>query len=189
MIKVLITEAQCIHTLVIARYLATSGVEVHVIGVRPEVVTFYSKYCRRKIIRPKSDLEFLRLLMSLLRENYDVFIPVGFNSCEFASKNKDLLSKMVGLAIADFENFSLAADRKALYGVARKLGVQYPVTYFPETYAEAESMSHDVVLPSVVKSRFEKGGRSVVGYAVVIVSFSGSTISLGRQCQPVKSYP
>ena len=165
--KVLITDGEYPHTLGIIRSLGVKKIEVNVVSTKKRCISFYSKFSKKKIISPvspyfeKGYIEFIKKVLK--EEKYDVLIPVGFQTTKIISKNRNKLEKFVKLEVADYETINLAMDKSKTYELAKKLGISYPKTIYPQTFKEVENLSYYLDFPVVIKGLYE-AGKQVISY-------------------------
>lgn len=151
-IRVLITDAGYKHTLGAVRSLGKAGYYVIAMDSHKLAQSFFSRYCREKVICPpsKEEKEFIAFLKKYLQNNsVDVLIPIGYNSTVAISRNKSELLPYTRIPVADYESLVIAADKEKTLDCARNLGIPTPHQYF--TTNEIEKF------PVVVKGVFESG--------------------------------
>jgi len=151
-IKVLVTDAGYKHTLGAVRSLGKAGYYVIAMDSHKFAQSFFSRYCREKIISPspKKEKEFIAFLKIYLQKNStDVLLPIGYNSTVAISRNKNELLPFTHIPVADYETLMIAADKDKTLDFAKKLGIPIPCQY--RNFNEIERF------PIVIKGIFESG--------------------------------
>jgi len=165
--KVLVTDGEYLHALGIVRFLGINDIDVHVISHTKRSISFYSKFCKKKIIFPSTAnneelyLSFLEKVIK--REQYHLLIPVGFQTTKLVSKNKNSLEKYINLEVASYETIKRAMDKSKTYELAKNLNIPFPETIYPQTYKEIEELSSKLSYPVVIKGLYE-AGKQVIAY-------------------------
>lgn len=164
--KILVLDATNQNTLAIVRHLGKAGYEIHTAGYQRQALSFYSKYCRKKIILPHPDRQEKKFIKELLQclqgESYQLLMPVGFLSYKACAKYQEEIRKYTKLTLTSSENIELAASKDATYKLAEELGIPFPGTYPVFSETDFESLNADY--PLVIKAPFESG-KNVVEYA------------------------
>lgn len=116
----------------------------------------YSKYCKGFLRLPplaEDDLCQKMIVEFCQREGIDAVIPAGHHEVLFLSKYKEeFLKSGIALAIPDYDQVALAADKLKLAEFTAKHGIPYPKTY---SLAEvpAEEVLKNEGLPLCIKTR------------------------------------
>ena len=131
--KVFVTDADQKHALAAVRALGRENVEVHAGATTRYAVSFYSRYCHRKVVYPNpiaDEKKFVGFLQKYTeQEKIDVLLPVGYDANVIASKYREVLSKYVHLAVADYDRMLIASDKSKTMTFADSLGIKIPITY------------------------------------------------------------
>lgn len=134
-IKVLVTDAGHKNALACVRSLGKKGFKIGCVGNPGQTLSFYSRYCCWKhlinIGQNRNHYEFAEnyareLLKIIEKNNYDVLIPVGLESCLTVSKYKDDFEKCINVSIVDWETMKIAYFKHESMRFARKIGVNVP---------------------------------------------------------------
>jgi predicted ATP-grasp superfamily ATP-dependent carboligase len=165
--KILLLDGGNQNTLAIARYLGKhKDLELHVVGYNKLSQACYSKYASKKLFFPspkKDGAGFLNALLNqLIKEKYDLLMPVGFLSFEVCMHNKEEIRKYTSVNLTTDESFALASNKLTTYRFAQENGIACPKTYFLKSREEIKTL--EVPFPIVIKAPFEMG-KNVVEYA------------------------
>lgn len=161
--RVLVTDAQYVHTLSLVRALGVEGKEVHLLSPTWRALSFFSRFCQMKYVcpPPRNEEEFLKFLLDLTKARYfDVLIPVSHESVKVVAKYRPLLSRFVRAEVPEAGRVLFALNKKRVYQLASKLGIPVPKTFYPRSRAEALSALKQIRLSGVVKPIWETGGSS-----------------------------
>ena len=92
--KVFVTDADQKHALAAVRALGRENVEVHAGATTRYAVSFYSRYCHRKVVYPNpiaDEKKFVGFLQKYTeQEKIDVLLPVGYDANVIASKYREV---------------------------------------------------------------------------------------------------
>ncbi len=149
--KVFVTDAGYKHALAAIRSLGRKGIYV-IAGAHRRGQSFYSKYCRERIIYPDpaDGHKFAEFMIDYVRKNHiDVLLPIGYLSCVALSQHVRDLQKYVKIPLADYEAMQIAGDKTQTMQFARTLGVATPKNF--NTPDEVDRF------PIVVKGNKESG--------------------------------
>jgi predicted ATP-grasp superfamily ATP-dependent carboligase len=131
--KVFVTDADQKHAMAAVRALGREKVIVHAGATRNHAVSFFSRYCSRKVIYPDPvtrEEEFVQCLIThAQRAKIDVLLPIGYNTNVVVSKYKEAISKYVNVAIANYEQMLVAADKAKSMALAESVGIKVPKVY------------------------------------------------------------
>lgn len=150
--KVFITDASFKHTLGAVRCLGRRGIHVIAGSSYKCSQSFYSKYCKKRVIYPdpgKED-EFINFMLNYVKNNeIDVLLPIGYLTTTVLSKHKDKFSPYTKIPIADWDSMKIASDKYRTMELAKKLGVK-----IPKTFDENDKIEN---FPVVIKGLKESG--------------------------------
>ena len=155
MMKVIVTDADYKNTLAAIRSLGKRGIYVCGGGKKITDHSLYSKYCKRRIIYPnpsenaKSFINFM--LKFVKKENYDVLLPIGVNTTIPLSFYKEKFEKYIKLPIASYDTLIKAHDKSKILKIAKKIGIEIPLTYYPKSLKDVKNISQKIKYPCVVK--------------------------------------
>ncbi len=162
--RVIVTDSDEIKTLAMVRALGRKGADVCVGGHRRWDQSFYSKYCRERLIYPnpqKAPDAFARFLLEFVRNNrYDVLLPTSDYTTITVSRHQAEFEAHVKTVTPDYETLSVVRDKPRLLEIARSVGIGTPETYCPSTLDEVADISRHISYPCVVKY---KRGTGAVG--------------------------
>ena len=183
MIKVLLTDGGYKNTLAAVRSLGKRGIGCYVLADGSKPVSAYSKYCAGyfTVGKPNSPDFVEKLQKIVIQNNFDVLLPIGFNSYKKIIEKQNELKAYLTVPIVDPGRFRIAAAKDETMSFAHKQGVLTPKSY-----------SHDEVLsgavdsfPVVIKPAEESG---IVSYArdqeALIGHYEQLTTNVGRNSQP-----
>lgn len=149
--KVFLTDGGYKHTLGAVRTLGKRGIYV-IVGSESKIgQSFYSKYCKQKVIypNPRSEAEFVDFMLDYVKNNsVDVLLPIGYLSTTALSKHKEDFEPYVKLPVADYSSMEIAADKYRTMTAADKVGVKTPKMFLtPE-----EITSYPVVMKGIMEA-------------------------------------
>jgi len=123
--KILVTDGNYRHTIALARAISCDR-EVHVGSERPGACAFYSRFTRGAMIYDTRSPElFAESLNQYINcREIDALIPVGDQSCFYASMMKDRIEAVV--PVARYETMLIARDKVKMTERARELGFNVP---------------------------------------------------------------
>ena len=133
--SLLMTDANGVGGLAIARSLGKRGIEVTASSANKEAICFHSKYVKNKLIypEPKDNLNFLNWLKNQLsRKNYDVFFPIDEPILLAVAENIEKISRYIHLVMPELDTLQTAVDKSELTKFAIKHNLSVPKTYFYE---------------------------------------------------------
>jgi len=159
---VFITDGQWRKTLAAVRALGREGFIVWV-GDRWKLSTsFFSKYCKRKVVYPdpvKYHEKFRQFMLDFISsERPDVTIPADDETVKFFSKNKDILQEYTKIPVANYEIIELANNKAEIIRIAKKIGIPIPKTSIVN---DVESIDIPSNFPLIVKPNFGSGSRGM----------------------------
>jgi predicted ATP-grasp superfamily ATP-dependent carboligase len=146
--RVLVTDADYKQTLCATRSLGRRGIHVAAGSSRRRAQSFYSKYCRERLLYPSPQRqdEFASFLLSYVQTNeIDVVLPVGYFATTALSRHKDSFSGYASLPVADYDSMRVASNKDLTLQLARDLGIRTPMMY--DSPADVEE--HPVVEKAV----------------------------------------
>ncbi|MDH7592732.1 MAG: ATP-grasp domain-containing protein [Methanomicrobiales archaeon] len=150
--RVLVTNAEYKHTLAVVRSLGKAGYHVIATDSKRKAQSFFSRYCRERVIcpDPKNEEEFIRFLLRFLRErDVDVLLPMGNSTTVAISKHRDELEEFARVPVARYDAVRIASDKGETMRLATTLGIRVP-----KEYASAEEVDR---YPVVAKGTHGSG--------------------------------
>lgn len=174
--NILVTDGDYKHTLGIVRSLGRQGHTVSVLARAPRELAACSRFCAMVELAPFLTPEnFADVVLRVLeRKQYDLFMPVGYLSTLLAAGKRDEILSLTRLEIAEATKIELAADKKQVGELARKLGLNVPPTVQPSSIDEARELAGKLDYPVVLKPPSEslpKGVRIVTSQTEFMPSF------------------
>ena len=158
--KVFITDADFKHALSALRSLGKKGIYVIAGSSVKHSQSFYSKYCKEKVIypMPRNENAFVRFMLEYLKNNkIDVLLPICYLATTTISKYQDEFRKYTKLPVAGEDSIRIACNKDKTMEFAEKLGVK-----IPKIYKRVEEIK---VFPVVVKGIRESGNVRYVNSA------------------------
>lgn len=165
--RVLLTDAQDVQSITVARALKREGCVVYGFMTSRISYGYFSHAFWKRIICPdvKTDSEGFRLeLMSFLATHQiDVIIPLSDGSAAFVSKNKTELEKQFGVkcAVPDYEIFCTAHNKGRLMDICRQYDIPHPRTFTISADMFEEAVAY-VGFPALIKPDISEGARGIV---------------------------
>ncbi|MFC2066159.1 ATP-grasp domain-containing protein [Chloroflexota bacterium] len=163
--KVLVTDAQIRNSLAIIRSLGKRGLEVTGAEETRFATSFFSRYCRRRIIYPspyKRPEEFANYLLDVIRrDKYEVIFPVTDATVMPVARNKEKFSKYTLVPIPDYEVLMKAMDKAQTIEIAQQNGIAAPETLRIDSSEEVEAIKDKLRFPVVIKPRIGFGARGL----------------------------
>ena len=82
-----------------------------------------------------------------------ILIPVGDHQVEILAKYKKELSKFYIVPVPNYEIAKLFLDKKKTYRIAKKAGIDFPLTFYPKSEEEALANAQNMQFPLMIKPR------------------------------------
>lgn len=163
--KILITNASHI-SLAATRSLGRKGIEVTSISPEKRSITFYSRYCKHRIITPfapenEGYIEYLEQIVK--NEKFDVLLPGGSGLIFTISKYRDKLSPYTKIPITNKENIEISRDKSKTLKYAMKFGIPCPKTFFSEDIDQSNmrEIAQEIGFPAVIKPDIGTGATGI----------------------------
>ncbi len=162
----LVTGASRRAALTIIRSLGRHGVDVTISDSTAIAPSFFSRYCKHKILypSPQKDPEgYVKKMLEIVSEtHYDVFMPVHDFELIPVARQKEDFSQYTHVPIPDFETLLDSIDKSRTLKIAMENGIPCPKTYFVEDVGEVKNVAGEIGYPAVIKPRtqaiWERGG-------------------------------
>lgn len=159
---VFITDGQWRKTLAAVRALGREGFIVWVGDKWKLSTSFFSKYCKRKVVYPdpvKYHEKFRQFILDFISsERPDVTIPADDETVKFFSKNKNVLQEYTKIPVANYEIIELANNKAEIIQIAKKIGIPIPKTSIVN---DVESIDIPSNFPLIVKPNLGSGSRGM----------------------------
>ena len=159
---VFITDGQWRKTLAAVRALGREGFIVWVGDKWKLSTSFFSKYCKRKVVYPdpvKYHEKFRQFMLDFISsERPDVTIPADDETVKFFSKNKNVLQEYTKIPVANYETIELANNKAEIIRIAKKIGIPIPKTSIVN---DVESIDIPSNFPLIVKPNLGSGSRGM----------------------------
>ncbi len=131
-VKVLITDAAYTHTLGAVRSLGRAGIHVAALSPHRGAVSFFSRYCREKILcpDPQDEEQYIEFIANQLQENpVDVLMPVGYLSTVAISRHEKELLPLARIPVAGYASMEVACNKQKTMQLASSLNIPSPCEY------------------------------------------------------------
>lgn len=174
--KILITEPTYKHSIALSRYLKDYDSSFEIIGITSYTPRFPKLFCRY----------YDRLIVSPLENAvqdipYDLLIPVGNSSVEFASKHQ--LKKVI---LPSSSSIKVGINKAQTLEVAKNLGIPIPRTYNLTSMLDIDTISLN--FPCVVKGVVE-AGKNVVSYPKTFEEVKNAVLNAIKDPSQRGEYP
>jgi D-aspartate ligase len=143
-------------TLAATRALGQAGVPVIVAGCERLGISSWSRYATRTILCPElhDSSRFLDWLCEFgEREPGIVLYPTSDDTSYLFALRAEQLSRTFRTYQPPLDAILAVLDKKRLYETARRVGLNVPETWFPESDADVERVAREAKLPVLVKPR------------------------------------
>ena len=180
MASVLVTDGHFRKTLAVVRSLGWKGIEVTV-GERTFLNTsFFSKYCRRRLIYPSPRQcpdQFIEFFLDEIRKNdYECIFPMEEETLLLLARYQSEISRHTYFLSPDLEKVEFVRDKGNLMRFAEAHGIPIPKTFqipsSPELCEvqhaeskEVQGLNHvldKIPIPAVIKPRISSGSLGIV---------------------------
>jgi len=163
--SVLVDRADSGVALTIVRSLGRRGVDVTAAASKKHALTFYSKYCKRKLQYPSPKREkelFIKKILEFVKNNnYEVLFTLGGIEMELISQYRHEFSSYVKIPLVNHETLMKARDKGQVLKIAMENDIPCPETHFPEKVSDVEEIKNKLNYPVVIKPRFGRGAKGV----------------------------
>lgn len=155
--SVLVTSAHTRAALAVTKSLGKKGIEVICADHMQGCVSFYSKYCKGRIIYPDPAVQpakYISFLADHLKNNhYDLLYPITDTDMYLITKFSDKLTPYVKIAMNPHERYMIALDKLETLRIASQLGIPTPETIQVNDILELEGIAKDLKYPVIIKPR------------------------------------
>lgn len=159
---VIVTNAQSRISYNIVKSLSLKGIKVITSDFAAPAMSFASKYSSGHFLYPSpfdadNELFIECMIENIRKHNAEVLIPV----CEetfLIAKYKDRLSKVVRVAVPDYDQILLAHNKDRWEHVARDLNIRVPETYDLDAIRRVPSLAYELPFPLLIKPKQGGGG-------------------------------
>jgi predicted ATP-grasp superfamily ATP-dependent carboligase len=163
--KVLVTDADALHSLVIVRSLGTKGMKVSMASHRRVFsLSFYSRFCRERIIypSPKRHKGFIDFMLDLVRaKGFDILLPVRSTVTPLIAQHAQKFEPFVHFVLPSSESMATANNKETTFRFAEKVGIPVPRTLYPRKFSDIEGEARSFRFPVVTKALVGSGSRGV----------------------------
>jgi predicted ATP-grasp superfamily ATP-dependent carboligase len=163
--KVLVTDADALHSLPIVRSLGSRGMRVSMGSHRRAFsLSFYSKFCRDRIIYPSPEQsdEFIDFMIRLVRSRkFDILLPVRSTVTPLIAQHAKEFEPFVNFALPSLESMTLANNKELTFRFAEKMKIPVPRTIYPRKFSDVEQEAENFRFPVVAKALIASGSRGL----------------------------
>ncbi len=159
--RVLITDGHWRKTLAAVRSLGKKGIGVTVGESSFVAASFFSKYCRRRLVypsvhrHPEAFLAFLR--QELRNRHYDLVMPMEEETLLLLARHREEFPPMARLPLPPYEAIVKVRDKAWLLQHASQKGIPIPRTVWVKNMAELSTIRETIPPPWVIKPRISSG--------------------------------
>ncbi len=149
--RLFLTDAGYKHTLGAVRTLGKRGIYVLAGSSTPHSLSFYSKYCRERVIypSPRDEHKFVSFLLEYMgRNRVDVLLPIGYLASTALSRHKSEFYGLTEIPVADCESMKIAGDKDLTMKFAESVGIKVPNLFIDSD----EVTSYPVVVKGLIES-------------------------------------
>ncbi len=168
-INVLLTDGNYQNTNAIVRALKSVNLKVGVICNNKYDLNYISLLPDRRFLFKTNLLQknnnesfenfWNELEKILIKNNIEVFMPVGNISCRFASQYKDKIEKYCKVPVVNIETMRVAQDKNLTFKLAESLNVPIPRTFYITDLNDVGIVAQEIQFPCVIKkTNYYEGG-------------------------------
>ena len=117
----------------------------------------------------------------------DLLIPISTNTIKLIAQNRSYIDSKLIVPPISTNQLKLAADKYESIQFMQKIGINIPLTYLPESEADAEKIISRIGFPAVIKIREE--GNISPQYRYGIAYNKDQSKKIYRQLSSVQQYP
>jgi predicted ATP-grasp superfamily ATP-dependent carboligase len=165
MSRVLVTDGLWRKSLAAVRALGRRGIDITVSGDSRFITSFFSRYCRKRLILPDAADDPERFFAGLMTElrgiRYDAMFPMEDASMRIVSERRSEVQKHTALPIPPHAQLLQAMDKAETAKLAARLDVPVPRSFALKDRGELAQVSSSVNFPVVVKPTVGSGSRGV----------------------------
>lgn len=191
----LVTDGDLRISLAVIRSLAKKGVEICAAEGQSRALSFFSKYCKKKLVYPdpRRDRDgFIKTFQKIVRKAaFDVLFPISDWSLLPISEHRDTITPFVKIPIPKQEAVQTAFDKSLTLKVAVEEGVPIPKTFLVKNVEELKETARKISYPAVIKPRCSlvwDGGGAYFGRPKYVNSFA-ELVSVYERMHNVFPFP
>jgi len=162
--RVLVDNADSGVALAVIRSLGKKGIDITAASSTPSALSFYSKYCKHKVLYTSPEEDGNRYLQEMLnivkRKDYDVLFTIGGHEMELISRHREKFVQYVKIPLADHIVLEKALDKYQTFEVAVENNIPCPQTY--PLVDDSVKLANRFEFPVVIKPRRGEGARGLV---------------------------
>ena len=167
MIKILLLDGESVQVVAMARELNKLGCEVSALCAQKMSSGYATKYLHRKFkspcIRLSKDVFKSYFYKHLQTYGYDLIIPMGDESADFLSSEKENVERLYSTrcAVETYSTFELANDKQKLMELCAKYDIVHPKTR-ELTIDTLDKVADYVGFPAMIKPNLSAGAKGIV---------------------------
>ncbi|MHC4738614.1 MAG: carboxylate--amine ligase [Planctomycetota bacterium] len=163
--KVLVTDAGGRNVVCVVRSLGQRGIEVVACEESRFALSFFSKYCGRRLVYPSPKQYPQRwldwLIEEISRNSYDMVMPIGGDCFRLISKHRSLIGQYTKVPVVAYASWIKGWDKAETLKLAIEIGVPHPKTRFISSLNEVETAGLEIGFPLVIKPTQSCGSRGI----------------------------
>ena len=163
--RVLVTDADALHSLAIVRSLGTKGMRVSMSSHRRVFsLSFYSRFCRERIIYPAPNQteKFIDFMIDQVKsKRFDILLPVRSIITPLIAEHAEKFKPFVNFVLPSFDSMSIANNKESTFRFAEKVGIPVPKTLYPRKFSDIEKEVRRFRFPVVTKTLVGSGSRGL----------------------------
>jgi len=152
--------------LAVIRSLGKRGIDVTAASSAPLALSFYSKYCKHRVLytSPKENKNrYLKEMLEIVKKgNYDVLFTMRGYELEIISRHRGKFASYVKIPLADHMILEKALDKYQTFKIAMENNITCPQTY--PLIDDPMKLADKLEFPIVIKPRKGEGAK---GLAIV----------------------
>jgi len=163
--RALVDNANSGVALAVIRSLGKRGIDVTAASSTPLALSFYSKYCKHRVLytSPKKNKNrYLKEMLKIVKKrNYDVLFTMSGYEMELISRYRERFTPFVKIPLADHETLEKASDKSQTLKIAMENDIPCPKTYFVKHTYEIEKIKDKVKYPIIIKPHKSSGAKGL----------------------------
>ena len=156
--SVLLTDGDLKVTFPILRSLAMKGVETGVAATRSKAMSFFSKFCKNRLLypSPRENLTlFLKTIQKIVKKtDYDILFPIGEWTLVPISEHREKITPYINLPLPSKEAIRKTFNKASTIKLAQEENVPIPKTFHIHNIRDLNKESKEISYPAVIKSRW-----------------------------------
>lgn len=164
-LKVLITNGENLRALMFLKALAgKKDIEVHVAAKRLFSASFFSRYCRHRLLVADCKKEpglFIQQLVDYIEKNkIDVFIPINSDELSLVLDHRNMFPESLTIPFVNADLFHKVNDKWEFAKIMHELKINVPLTIKIDKISNLENIK--INFPAIIKVRKSAGSKGVL---------------------------